>query len=262
MRDNAGNVAYKTLRRSDFPYPPEPPKPTEPEKPLEPAKPPRPAETVKQPEKGNALKPSKGTKTEKTDAENSQTPPLKTDADVLKGKDSKKKDVSDFTIARIPATKQGDNKTETVSEAQKGNGQRTEDAEAVKTQNESLQNGQNLAAQQTGEYIERALFIAGIALLLVAILLFVRLLWLHSVVLYCYNGGEDYKRLGLLHLKREKGRFFLYLPEYLLESSETPRYRLVLRQALIKRHENAEIVVQSAEHKLRRPVEECVDFVL
>lgn len=102
----------------------------------------------------------------------------------------------------------------------------------------------------------------GTGLLASAGVLLFRLIWLHSVVLYCYNGGEEYRRVGLLHLKRKKQEFELYLPEYLLETRGTPRYRLMFKSKLIKRHAGADLVVRGEDYKLRQPLEECVDFVL
>ncbi|MCH5270170.1 MAG: hypothetical protein J1E83_05420 [Lachnospiraceae bacterium] len=103
--------------------------------------------------------------------------------------------------------------------------------------------------------IGSGLLVAGAGLLF-------RLIWLHSAVLYCYNGGEEYKRIGLLHLKRKKQEFELYLPEYMLETKGTPRYRLMFKGRLVKKHGGEDLVVHGEDYKLRQPLEECVDFVL
>lgn len=102
----------------------------------------------------------------------------------------------------------------------------------------------------------------GSGLLVVGASLLFRLIWLHSAILYCYNGGEEYKRVGLLHLKKKKQEFELYLPEYLLETRGTPRYRLMFKKKLVKKHGGEDLVVHGEDYKLRQPLEECVDFVL
>lgn len=102
----------------------------------------------------------------------------------------------------------------------------------------------------------------GSGLLVVGAGLLFRLIWLHSAILYCYNGGEEYKRVGLLHLKKKKQEFELYLPEYLLETRGTPRYRLMFKKKLVKKHGGEDLVVHGEDYKLRQPLEECVDFVL
>ena len=93
-------------------------------------------------------------------------------------------------------------------------------------------------------------------------ILLLRLVWLHSAVLYCYNGGDEFRKLGLLYLKKEKDAFELYLPDYLLETAGTPRYRLMVKSRLVKKWGKMDLVVRSEEHKLRQPLEECIDFVL
>lgn len=107
-----------------------------------------------------------------------------------------------------------------------------------------------------------ASLLAGGGLVCTAVILLFRLLWLHSAVLYCYDGGEEYYRLALLQLKRRKKEFSLCLPEELLKEAKTPRYRLLLKTGLVKRFKSMDLVVESGTYKLRQPLEECVDFVL
>lgn len=102
----------------------------------------------------------------------------------------------------------------------------------------------------------------GAGLLVAGTGLLFRLIWLHSAVLYCYNGGEEYRRIGLLHLRKKKQEFELYLPEYMLETKGTPRYRLMFKSRLVKKHGGEDLVVHGEDYKLRQPLEECVDFVL
>lgn len=89
-----------------------------------------------------------------------------------------------------------------------------------------------------------------------------RLLWLYSVELYCYDDGNEYRRLGLLYIKKRKKALELYLPDYMLDKTGVPRYRLVVKDRLVKRFGKMDLVVYSDEHRLCRPLEDCVDFVL
>ncbi len=104
--------------------------------------------------------------------------------------------------------------------------------------------------------------IAGILLILCCTFWLIRKFWIQTVLLYCYNGGEDFRKLGLLRLKKNKKEFTLFLPDYLLDEADTPRYRLLIHTRLVKKYKDMDIVLQSEEHKLRQPLEECVDFVL
>lgn len=89
-----------------------------------------------------------------------------------------------------------------------------------------------------------------------------RLLWLYSVELYCYDDGNEYRRLGFLYIKKRKKALELYLPDYMLDKTGVPRYRLVVKDRLVKRFGKMDLVVYSDEHRLCRPLEDCVDFVL
>lgn len=102
----------------------------------------------------------------------------------------------------------------------------------------------------------------GIALCTIAAGSFVYLLWLHSAVLYCYEGGEEYRKIGFFHIKKGKNELELYLPDYILQSTKAFRYRLMLKNRLVKKCANHELVVYNEDSKLRQQVEECVDFVL
>lgn len=88
------------------------------------------------------------------------------------------------------------------------------------------------------------------------------LLWLYSVELYCYDDGNEYRRLGFLYIKKRKKELELYLPDYMLDQTGVPRYRLVVKDRLVKRFGKMNLVVYSDEHRLCRPLEDCVDFVL
>lgn len=107
-----------------------------------------------------------------------------------------------------------------------------------------------------------ALPVAGMACILIAGGLFIRLSRLHSVVLYCYDGGEEYRKLGVLHLRKRQEAFELELPEEMLRMSGTPRYRILLQNRLVKHCTGMDLVLKSEDCRMRYPLEECVDFVL
>lgn len=89
-----------------------------------------------------------------------------------------------------------------------------------------------------------------------------RMLWLSSAELYCYEGGSEYRRLGVLCIRKRKKGLELYLPEYILTKTGAQRYRLVVKEGLVKRFGRKELLVHSGGHHMCRPLEECVDFVL
>lgn len=122
--------------------------------------------------------------------------------------------------------------------------------------------GEGVAQQVLSRLKERAGLIAGITLVCFGILWGCRLLWLYSVELYCYDGGNEYRRLGLLYIRKRKKELDLYLPDYMLTKTGVPRYRLVVKDRLVKRFGKMDLVVHSDEYRQRRPLEECVDFVL
>jgi len=102
----------------------------------------------------------------------------------------------------------------------------------------------------------------GVLLCIFAAGSLVYLLWMHTAILYCYDGGEEYRKIGIFQIKRGKKELELYLPDYILQSTKAFRYRLMLRNRLVKRCQNRELVVYNEDNKLRQQVEECVDFVL
>lgn len=114
--------------------------------------------------------------------------------------------------------------------------------------------------------LQKMLPIIGATLIgLLAVVLLVvigRFLWQNSAVLYCYDGGDEYKKLGLFFLRKKEDGVELYLPEYLTETTDILRYRLLLKNGLVKKFAGSDLVVYSEDTELRRPLEECVDFVL
>lgn len=159
------------------------------------------------------------------------------------------------------------------SAAQNGvpNGAQDEEEAADAGARYALTGGLSLQENQTGagpvqEVLrmlkERAGLIAGMLLFVIGILWCCRRLWLYSAELYCYDGGNEYRRMGFLYIRRRKKELELYLPDYVQTKTGTPRYRLVVKNRLVKRFGKMDLVVYSDEHRLRRPLEECVDFVL
>ncbi len=106
-----------------------------------------------------------------------------------------------------------------------------------------------------------ATMILGVAVLSLAFF-GVSILWRKTAVLYCYDGGDAYKKLGLFFLRKNEENLELYLPEYLTESTDILRYRLLVKKGLVNKFSGRDLVVYSEDGALHRPLEECVDFVL
>ena len=268
VRDKAGNINSRTIKRSDFPYPAKPTPPTTPtpedsslqetDSSLLPASTKKP----KQPEQEEKVK------SILPDGKTKQQPVLETEKKE-KEDDRNKKYAEDKADTKdlLPHRKKAE--TVTVFRMEKASAQeekgnlKEEDFGAGKQELAVNQEQSISGLQEIIDYLyENAGMFLGGFLVIGALLMLFRLIWLHSVILYCYNGGDEYKKLGLLHLKREKYGYELYLPEYLLESAGTPRYRLMVKNRLVKKLGKKDIVLRSDEHKLRQPIEECIDFVL
>lgn len=118
----------------------------------------------------------------------------------------------------------------------------------------------------TGILSQKMLLFMGEVILgmtvLVTLILAGRFLWIYSAILYCYDGGDEYRKLGVFFLHKKEEGMELYLPEYLTETTDVLRYRLHLKKGLVKRCAREDLVVCSEDGELRRPLEECVDFVL
>lgn len=133
------------------------------------------------------------------------------------------------------------------------------------SEDEQTNAGNTAGAAHVGAAVRAAgaaLPVAGMACILIAGGLFIRLSQLHSVVLYCYDGGEEYRKLGVLHLRKRQEEFELELPEEMLRMSGTPRYRILLQNRLVKHCTGMDLVLKSEDCRMRYPLEECVDFVL
>ncbi|MCH5274440.1 MAG: hypothetical protein J1E65_01280 [Lachnospiraceae bacterium] len=307
VRDRAGNIATRTLKRSAFPYPPEPtpsPVPT-------PTAPTVPSEQTGQGSSG----------TSSSSGASSSSPSSNRSEETASGKTSLQKEAT-TTPTQTPGTGGSHTGEENMPASQKNrltaerenldvtnNDEQGKDGEGadilsvadmlsqmagicqkqegtMKLLNaailgigekclssigstfgrantmEDFGNVQKLLAVLAAYIRDHLQALLGIGLLALGGGLLCRIVWLHSAILYCYNGGEEYRRIGLLHLHKKKQEFELYLPEYLLETRGTPRYRLMLKSRLVKRYGGVDLVVRGEDYKLRQPLEECVDFVL
>ena len=169
-----------------------------------------------------------------------------------------------FTVLRMRESDTGTDKSTDKSSMRTAGGDGTDAGDAAEgVMGKETQKAQSVAEMLknavTGQMLIRAV---GGLLIIIGVLLWLRLLWMQSAVLYCYNGGEEYRRLAILLLRRKREEFELYLPDSVLETTGMPRYRLLVREGLVKRHGSMDLVVRSEAHKLRHPLEECVDFVL
>ena len=149
-----------------------------------------------------------------------------------------------------------------ASGAKKQEGGETLKNTASETEKALSENTAGNALSDTRRSAARLRSLAGGGLFLLGLGMLCRISWLYSAALYCYNGGEEYRRIGFLRLRKKKQELELYLPEELLEARGMPRYRLMLKRGLVKKHEGKDLVVRGEDYKLRQPLEECVDFVL
>ena len=339
VRDAAGNTVHRTIRRNEFPYPPEP-TPTPPPAPEPtPTPPPAPTPTAVAPvqptpaSSGTGGGASNGTASDtgtKDGAGNGSTQNVATDSadsgntrtgtkDGADGEHAKAGTAagSDSGSARTGTKDRADSGSTGTEKADKpgtesagtgekagaddgsvkagidgreflvermqreteessddntaaaGNGSLWKNTKGTQriseSEDEQTNAGNTAGAAHAGAAVRaagEALPVAGMACILIAGGLFVRLSRLHSVVLYCYDGGEEYRKLGVLHLRKRQEEFELELPEEMLRMSGTPRYRILLQNRLVKHCAGMDLVLKSEDCRMRYPLEECVDFVL
>ena len=270
VRDKAGNTATKTVKRSDFPYPP-PPAPIE-----TPSSTPVTAGTNQIPQTGKVESKADNTTTttlsaniiktpessKKMEGQKSKTHPVKEKDDTDIDTDTNSKSSQETGTISIHRMKE---KNEIPSKASYTD---TPEDDSVINTDLTKQIEESDTARSGGMYsignwfYKYGRIIAGVILIMGSLLWMGKAFWRQTAFLYCYNGGEEFRKLGLLHLKKRKSEFTLFLPDYLLDEAETPRYRLLIHKKLVKKYKEMDIVLQSEEHKLRQPLEECVDFVL
>ncbi len=287
VRDKAGNISRTTISRNQFPYPP---KPVSPESPAV-ASPQQttasPAVTPSGQTPAPAVRPQEPV-VEKQEVSTSPPPAMKSSADAA-GKGEKtlqaEKDVlteaereQAYGISVILQKRARDEffmKSKVKMPTEEATEESAEEAGVENVAKEKdavvfitpMEEGRmtdagnekiallNRLKQNAGTYF-------GTTLCIISSGLFVYLLWLHSAVLYCYEGGEEYRKIGIFRIKRGKKELELYLPDYILQSTKAFRYRLMLRSPLVKKCANHDLVVYNEDNKLRQQVEECVDFVL
>ena len=88
------------------------------------------------------------------------------------------------------------------------------------------------------------------------------LIWSHSVEVYCYDGGDSYKKLGVAFVKKSGGNYEMSLPENMTDSKNIPRYRLILKKNFAKRCKGMSLTILTGDRKLQQSMEECMDFAL
>ena len=104
--------------------------------------------------------------------------------------------------------------------------------------------------------------VAGSAVLMIVLAGAIWLLSFFSVVVYCYDGAESYRRMGILFLRKEHGEYELYLPEEMAENAKSSRFRLVLKERLVKKCGRKNLTIHGKDRKISQSMEECMDFVL
>jgi len=79
---------------------------------------------------------------------------------------------------------------------------------------------------------------------------------------YSFDEKKVQIKLGRVLLHRTKEGYSVYLPEFMLEKAFIPRYRIKVSAFLLKRVENARLLVQSDEKNLEVLIQETIDFEL
>lgn len=289
VKDKAGNITYKTLKRQDFPYPPTPvitPAP-EPEQTPAPVITPIP-EAAQTPAAVQAAAGASVAGKKKYDTEKEEKKLQKS---------GKKEIIKEGVLTVSEETQKEKNGiaeegmavTETVSAGDAGmlhfptaaenpadsdrqptdGEEKTEEktGKSGSTETTEKKKGNGLSAENGSRNMLQML-LKGMMLLLAGfctafLLVWAgRCLWRYSVILYCYDGGDTYRKLGVFFLHRREADMALYLPETLTETTDIFRYRLHLKRGLVKHCAGRELVVYSEDGELHRPLEECVDFVL
>ena len=88
------------------------------------------------------------------------------------------------------------------------------------------------------------------------------LIWSHSVEVYCYDGGDSYKKLGVAFVKKSDGNYEMSLPENMTDSKNIPRYRLILKKNFAKHCKGMSLTILAGDRKLQQSMEECMDLCL
>ncbi|MGN0384492.1 MAG: hypothetical protein ACI4EX_01270 [Lachnospiraceae bacterium] len=103
--------------------------------------------------------------------------------------------------------------------------------------------------------------VVGTVLLVAAAIVGI-LIWSHSVEVYCYDGGDSYRKLGVAFVKKSDGNYEMSLPENMTDSKNIPRYRLILKKNFAKHCKGMSLTILAGDRKLQQSMEECMDFAL
>ena len=105
--------------------------------------------------------------------------------------------------------------------------------------------------------------IVGTGALSMAILAgMVFLLFLFSVPVYCVEEKNVLRNLGRVLLHRAEEGYAVYLPDFMLETAVTVNFRIKVSPFLLKRVENARLLVESNEKNIELVIQETMDFAL
>lgn len=263
VRDKAGNISYATVSRGQFPYP----KKTEVHKEAVTMPPAGESVTGGEVAEGKAGEEIKLQPQEKKVAQKAE----EAAAARLDEQEQKQKQKQAYGISLI-FQKEARDKFFSAGALRKSALKKVKDGVQEKAESKSEQVNDDIIKEQGAEaetvqtlgasMLKRGGIWLGAGLCVSSAGGFLYLFWLHSAVLYCYEGGEEYRKIGLFHIKKGKKELELYLPEYVLQSTKAFRYRLMLRNRLVKKCADHDLVVYNEDNKLRQQVEECVDFVL
>lgn len=245
VKDKAGNTTQKTIKRGDFPYPAE-----------------KPSEGGNKPggeSGGTGGSGNGGNSGNNADAGTGAEGSRKENAAGKSGTDSKMLLIARLEKERLLAQKDMmDDDRLAGGYADAGTGVE----ESTDEEMPSLKSNAGGLAGMVSWIGANPLPAAGGMLLLAALLIGGYLFWYFGVDVYCYDGGEEYKRLGLLFVKKKQGSYELQFPDGITEDEGKERFRLVFKGRLIKQARHRKLTIHYGGRKILQSMEECVDFVL
>ena len=86
------------------------------------------------------------------------------------------------------------------------------------------------------------------------------LLFLYSVPVYCVEEKNVLRNLGRVLLHRAEEGYAVYLPDFMLETAVTVNFRIKVSPFLLKRVENARLLVESNEKNIELVIQETLHF--
>lgn len=87
-------------------------------------------------------------------------------------------------------------------------------------------------------------------------------LYLFSLPVYWLDEKRTQKKLGRVLLHRGMEGYFIVLPDFMLETAKTAHYQIKVSAFLLKRLENARLLIESEEKSRELLIQETIDFVL